>query len=400
MSIALFITAPVNIYISLNTFVRYLDQNNVENVGQIVDMHESRHTVPLRQFLTMAQIIEQFNQDMPNIGFWPRGQANHPPYLCAIDRCITIATSSITGLAFVLYYNDPLVRQVIGLANTFIVSSAFSTESNIIFHARTFLSFPSLYAESQLLSCFPSMIFMQLLRVKETVQLLLHSRSKNKKCMQSCTIHNINPLTWNYMTSVLQLQYQEKNVVIKKNYIISDEFHMEKYRALQISTFLCLPDHLAMAQQLFGNAVGLGSRKIIKCSLKRRAVTARQIARQQINYTDSLNVIPFQVEVQHNEEYQRRGILIKYIPSESELSITAKYRKLSGRMQLEPHLLMRKIARRNEPEMGDDSYPLFADTDVFGSTIAEINLGMEMVTLQNNNQKSIQEVMDELDRLI
>jgi len=182
------------------------------------------------------------------------------------------------------------------------------------------------------------------------------------------------------MTSVLQLQYQEKNVVIKKNYIISDEFHMEKYRALQISTFLCLPDHLAMAQQLFGYAVGLGSRKIIKCSLKRRAVTARQIARQQINYTDSLNVIPFQVEVQHNEEYQRRGILIKYIPSESELSITAKYRKLSGRMQLEPHLLMRKIARRNEPEMGDDSYPLFADTDVFGSTIAEINLGMEMVT--------------------
>lgn len=400
MSIALFITAPVNIYISLNTFVRYLDQNNVENVGQIVDMHESRHTVSLRQFLTMAQIIEQFNQDMPNIGFWPRGQANHPPYLCAIDRCITIATSSITGLAFVLYYNDPLVRQVIGLANTFIVSSAFSTESNIIFHARTFLSFPSLYAESQLLSCFPSMIFMQLLRVKETVQLLLHSRSKNKKCMQSCTIHNINPLTWNYMTSVLQLQYQEKNVVIKKNYIISDEFHMEKYRALQISTFLCLPDHLAMAQQLFGNAVGLGSRKIIKCSLKRRAVTARQIAQQQINYTDSLNVIPFQVEVQHNEEIQQRGIIIKYIPSESELSITAKYRKLSGRMQLEPHLLMRKIARRNEPEMGDDSYPLFADTDVFGSTIAEINLGMEMVTLQNNNQKSIQEVMGELDRLI
>jgi hypothetical protein len=42
---------------------------------------------------------------------------------------------------------------------------------------------------------------------------------------------------------------------------------------------------------------------------------------------------------------------------------------------------MRKIAKRNEPEMGDSSYPLFSDTDVFGSTIAEINLGMDMVTL-------------------
>ena len=403
MSISLFLAAPVNIYICPYTFIRYCNDKGEEYVGQIVDIHEDRRTVSLRQFMTTEQLMHHFGENMlPNITYWPTRQLNHPPYLCAIDQCQIVPTNSINGLAFVLYYNDPVVRQVFGLANTFVVSSAFSPANNTLFHAKTFLSFPSLYADSQLVSCFPSMIFMQLLTVKEKLQLLLHSRSKNKKCMQSCTIPNIDRLTWEYMTTVLQVQYIQKNVVIKKVYCCNDEFHMEKYRALQFSTFLCLPQHLAMAQKLFGTAIGLGCRNILKCALKQRAAHARRISRQQIKYTDSLNVIPFQMGMPdyEYEEINRRGIELKYIPLESEFSITVKYRKLIGRTQIEPHLQMRNIVLPNDNGIDDDSYPFFANTDIFGSTISQINLNTATVILTNNERKSIQEVMGELDRLI
>jgi len=204
------------------------------------------------------------------------------------------------------------------------------------------------------------------------------------------------------MTSVLQVQYIQKNVVIKKVYCCNDEFHMEKYRALQFSTFLCLPQHLAMAQKLFGTAVGLGCRNILKCALKQRAAHVRRISRQQIKYTDSLNVIPFQMGMPdyEYEEINRRGIELKYIPLESEFSITVKYRKLIGRTQIEPHLQMRNIVLPNDNGIYDDSYPFFANTDIFGSTISQINLNTATVILTNNERKSIQEVMGELDRLI
>jgi hypothetical protein len=46
-----------------------------------------------------------------------------------------------------------------------------------------------------------------------------------------------------------------------------------------------------------------------------------------------------------------------------------------------------------------DSYPLHADTEVFGSAVKQINFNNNTVILCNNMIYSIQNVKDELDRL-
>jgi len=403
MNISLFIPAPVNIYICTNTFVKFIDGHGEVIVGQVVDIHQGMSTVTMRRFLTPAQLISMHAEvQIANVAFWPTQLANQPPYLCATDIGITIKVDSIVGLAFVFYHDDPTTQQIQGLANCYIVSSVFSSSTGRVLHIRTFLSFPSLYAGSMLLSCFPSMIFQQLMTCKQKVQMLLNTRSKVKKCSGSCIIPNIDPLTWEYMRSLLpSAHYSYRNVVIKKSYLHNDEFMMEKYRAVQISTYLCLPEHLPMVQKLFGTAVGLGCRKIIRCSLKRRGLNAREVTRHQIVYSDTLNVIPFEEEVHQTEELVRRGLELKFIAQESELTVKVHYRKLSGKFNIEPQLQIRNMAvNHDDIAMIDDNYPLFADTTIFGATVKEIDLGNEIVTLSNNNEYTIREIMIELDRLI
>jgi hypothetical protein len=93
--------------------------------------------------------------------------------------------------------------------------------------------------------------------------------------------------------------------------------------------FLTFPFHLEVAQKLFGAAVGLGTRKILRCSLKQRGVRATAVTYDRISYTDTLNVIPFDLE-HAGEDMTRRGLELKYIPSSMELHINVRYSKLTA----------------------------------------------------------------------
>ncbi len=269
--VSLFIPAPANIYNTRNTFVRFFSNNREEDVGLIVDINPQMQMVSVRRFMTWTQLSGLLGDHIfHNISFWPTNSPNNPIFLCDTDLTVTISINTLRGLAFVFYVDDHLVPQIHGMANTFVVSSVFNHSEMSITHTRSFLSFPSLYAENRLVSCFPTMIFRQLLGIKQRLQHLLSSRSKTAKCFQSCVVSNVDPLTWEYITSVLMAQYSYRNVVVKKSYVCKDEFLLEKYRSLQVSVLLICLCHLPMVQKLFGTAIGLGTQKVLRGFLKHK----------------------------------------------------------------------------------------------------------------------------------
>jgi hypothetical protein len=98
-----------------------------------------------------------------NVSFWCRRNAKHPPfYLCDSDIVIEIAASAIIGLAFVFHESDNVVRQLDGLANTYIVTSIYLSQSMKVEHTRSFCSFPSQVHEP-LPTCFSSITKMRCL---------------------------------------------------------------------------------------------------------------------------------------------------------------------------------------------------------------------------------------------
>jgi hypothetical protein len=230
-----FVPAPANIYITRNTFVRFIGNNGEEDIGLIVDINLENKTVSVRCFLTWIQLSGLLGDHMvQNFSFWPTNSPVNPLYLCDTDVMVMISVHRLRGLAFVFYADDPIVRQIHGMANTFVVSSVFNSAEMSIVHMRSFFSYPSLYPENRLLTCFPSMIFSQVLRIKQKLHHLLSSRSKTAKCFQSCIVSNIDPLTWEYICSLLPAHYNSWNVVVKKCYINKDEFMVEKFRSLQL----------------------------------------------------------------------------------------------------------------------------------------------------------------------
>ena len=153
-----------------------------------------------------------------------------------------------------------------------------------------------------------------------------------------------------------------------------------------------------MAQKVFGSGTGLGTRNVMSCSLRRRGLDAREVVYKQMNYTDTVNVIPFENE-NNTIKSTRRGMELKYLSSEMELTVTVKYRKLHGRENLEDHFRDRNVVPNNNVLM-DDSYPLHATTTVFGSRISSINLATQQALLNNGRSVSINEVCVEIDRML
>jgi hypothetical protein len=49
-----------------------------------------------------------------------------------------------------------------------------------------------------------------------------------------------------------------------------------------------------MAQKVFGSAVGVGTCKMLNCSLKHRGASAQKTDHHQMSYTDSMNIVPFE----------------------------------------------------------------------------------------------------------
>ncbi len=205
---------------------------------------------------------------IPNISCWPLNIQNNPLFLCDTDVTADVSIQRVRGLAFVFYFDDPFVQHIQGMANTYLVSSFFNSIELSISHIRSFLSFPSLYVENSLPSCLPSILFWQLLGVKQKIQQLLNTRSLSARCNLSCNINNIDPLTWHYISSNLPVHLQARRVVIKKTSVCRDEFVVDKSRAVQFSIELTLPAHLPMAQNVFGSAVGLVGTHNITWSLQ------------------------------------------------------------------------------------------------------------------------------------
>jgi len=70
-----------------------------------------------------------------------------------------------------------------------------------------------------------------------------------------------------------------------------------------------------------------------------------------------------------------------------------------GRSSIKPHLQARNIIN---PQHGivNDAYPLHADTAVFGSAIRKVSLMTQLVTLKDNTILHLNDVIQELDRLL
>jgi hypothetical protein len=397
--VSLFIPEPVNIYITQNTFITYAGSYNSEQVGIIESIDVETSTVSVRRFLCWTELLTKLGDGWNgNISFWPIDPNTPVTYLCDTNYYERITTSAIKGIAFVFYYTDYILDQLQGLANVYSVTSTFNSNTCTISHIKNFCPFPSSYINSQLLSCYPSTLLRQILNIKEMIQRMMNTRSMSSRCSQSTVIHNINPLTWYYMLRVMGTSCRYQNVVIKRSYVKNDEFVLEKKRVPQAIVFLTFPLHLQMAQKVFGSGTGLGTRNVMSCSLRRRGLDAREVVYNQMNYTDTVNVIPFENE-NNTIESTRRGMELKYLSSEMELTVTVKYRKLHGRENLEDHFRDRNVVPNNNVLM-DDSYPLHATTTVFGSRISSINLATQQALLNNGRSVSINEVCVEIDRML
>ncbi len=164
---------------------------------------------------------------------------------------------------------------------------------------------------------------------------------------------------------------------------------------------LTLPEHLQFAQKLFRSAVGGGCHFIVHSCLRKRGRNASIINSVPIKTTDSLNVVPFEHHQPKERELTSRGILLKYVPcNKEELTIVIHYRLISDENSVRNVFVSRGITGAAVSYEREDLYPLFSDTEVFGSIIKQINLNTRTVVLCNNMIYSIQNVMNEMDRLL
>lgn len=160
---SIFIPHPVNIHVTSNTFVQLED-----GVGLVLEVIAEEWKVKVRKFLSHHQLLSYVSNiiDGYTISFWPQ-QTDYPPlYLCDSDITNVISASSIIGLAFVFHEDDPIVGEVSGVSNTYVVSSRFNSSQMLIQHSTSFSRFPSRAFPLILPSCLPSTMFKQLLSIK------------------------------------------------------------------------------------------------------------------------------------------------------------------------------------------------------------------------------------------
>ncbi len=65
-------------------------------------------------------------------------------------------------------------------------------------------------------------------------------------------------------------------------------------------------------------------------------------------------------------EFVKRGIILKYIPEEQQLTVIIRFRKMTGRDTVEPQLRLRNIPLNNLNDEDDDRIPFHWDIPVFG----------------------------------
>ncbi len=93
------------IFVSVNTFISLRDGS----VGLVVAL-ENRARITIRHFLSHLQLLQHVSNvvDGDIVSFWPHA-SSLPHYLCDSDLTSVIDESLITGLAFVLFDDSPLL---------------------------------------------------------------------------------------------------------------------------------------------------------------------------------------------------------------------------------------------------------------------------------------------------
>ncbi len=124
-------------------------------------------------------------------------------------------------------------------------------------------------------------------------------------------------------------------IVLKDMYVGVDDLNIEKWRSVLQTCFLTLPDHLPVAQSLFGCTAGLGFRCFLSCRLQSRSMNARVITSRQVEQSMELNVVPFAADFL---EYVRRGIELKYLECNELLSVVIDFNRVRGMDSLLPHM--------------------------------------------------------------
>jgi len=209
-----------------------------------------------------------------------------------------------------------------------------------------------------------------------------------------CKVANFSVSTWDYIKLQLLLDVEVSPVVVRTNFIVRDELVVEKWRSVQEQVTLTLPEHLPSAQKVFGTSVGIGVRVFLPCSMGKsngRVAVHRAIAK-----TDTINVVPFEPDEQ---ELIRRGIVLKYIPSRSHLTVTIRFRRVTGEARMLPYLQSRGAIYEEEEE-AEDVWPLHSDTPFRNSIISKINLLEETVTLKSGELLNFDECITDISSRI
>jgi hypothetical protein len=313
---------------------------------------------------------------MANVSFWPTTQNfSTPHYLCDSDITSTVTSDVVLGLAFVFYACDSVVAQLHGMANTFQVTSYFDTRRMIIIHDWTFSPFPS--QASMIPTCFPSNLFSQILTIKNKLHRVMNSRSMNARNYATIQVDCIDPYTWAYMKSLLPPPTID-NLFFQIVYIGRDDVIAEKFRGPQELISLSFPHHLKIAQDVFGSSIGVGFRCHLSCQIGGNERVAKS---HPVETTDTLNIIPFE-GADKTEEFVWRGLYLKYLPSLCLLTVAVRFHRVKGIDSLRHHLQRRQMVF-NEQEtvvVADDSWSLWSNTVINGSTIHSINLNSRIVT--------------------
>jgi len=168
------------------------------------------------------------------------------------------------------------------------------------------------------------------------------------------------------MKGLIGVDTEMAQVIVKRTYILGDESVVEKWRATQEQLHFTLPEHLDCAQKIFGTSVGLGVHVFLPCPMGRS--NGRVSSGHVICKTDTINVVPFE---QEEQELIRRGIVLRYIPKQSHLSVTIRFRRVTGEARILPYLQSRGAIYEEEEEAAA-VWPLHSDTTIRNRSILNL----------------------------
>ncbi len=117
--------------------------SHYEVVGLVTDVNVSTTQMVVRKFLSWEQLVQEVPQaSIDGISFWPRSR-KPPLFLCDTDFVTEIRAADVVSIAFVFYEGGNRLRELLGVKDTYCVSSCYYSCSHTFQHHCSFFSFPS-----------------------------------------------------------------------------------------------------------------------------------------------------------------------------------------------------------------------------------------------------------------